>query len=214
MEKNEAFLDMMEAYFARPREVKMQDCRPDTSYQVRCPRPTTAPTTGSVLTCTLPLPLSVLSSSIAPWVAIRAHSCRGRPPGRVAQIGCTPSCTEVPRAVADAELQQRMAAYTPGNEASPPAAADVKWRFFWRLYAEHTARHGAASPEQVVPAGAPGWAAAMDAWGYALLDTARTVSKLLALSYGLPEDAFSSLLRNGRHLLAPTGAMPLVRPCP
>ena len=100
-----------------------------------------------------------------------------------------------------------MAEYTPGNEASPPASADVKWRFFWRLYAERSARSGAASPEsQVVPAGAPGWADAMDAWGYALLDTAKTVARLLALSYGLREDAFSSLLQDGRHLLAPTGA--------
>jgi isopenicillin N synthase-like dioxygenase len=34
MEKNEAFLDMMEGYFAQPRDIKMVDCRPESGYQV------------------------------------------------------------------------------------------------------------------------------------------------------------------------------------
>ena len=34
-DNNDAFLDMMEQYFARPREQKMADCRPEAHYQVQ-----------------------------------------------------------------------------------------------------------------------------------------------------------------------------------
>ena len=90
-----------------------------------------------------------------------------------------------------------------------PLGADVKWRYFWRLgpRPEHTAFPELnACSAAVVPAGMPEWAGEMDAWGGRLLDVALAVAELLAVSYGLPHDAFSELLREGPHLLAPTGA--------
>ena len=122
------------------------------------------------------------------------------------QCGVTPNNTEVPRCMGDQRLQQRMSTYTRRNQATQPSAADLKWRFFWPLLTR-AARQAGQVPdlERVVPAGMPGWADTLEGWGCSLLDTVETVSELLALAYGLPRDAFQRLLRDGRHLLAPTG---------
>lgn len=36
LDRNDAFLDLMEDYFSLPYDQKMKDCRPETSYQVSC----------------------------------------------------------------------------------------------------------------------------------------------------------------------------------
>jgi hypothetical protein len=122
------------------------------------------------------------------------------------QVGCTPSCTEVPRATKDKELQQRMMSYSPGNEATPPSGADVKWRFFWRLGWGESGENDEWGA-QVKPQHIPEWPEAMDSWGHALLNTVEAVSRLLAIGYGLEEETFTSLLHGGHHLLAPTGGL-------
>ena len=100
------------------------------------------------------------------------------------------------------ETQERMASYSIGNEAHKPTGPDVKWRYFWRLRCQDSSRE---SPEQVFPAGFPDWPNVMDEWGHSLLQTAETVSELLAVAYNLPEDTFTGRMVNGDHLLAPTG---------
>lgn len=65
----------------------------------------------------------------------------------------------------------------------------------------------------VVPMGIPQWTTVMETWGQKLLNTAVTVSELLALGLDAPASAFTDKLRNGPHLLAPTGAL-LQRSCP
>jgi isopenicillin N synthase-like dioxygenase len=54
--------------------------------------------------------------------------------------------------------------------------------------------------------GLPEWPATMDGWGSKLLEAVTAVSKMAALGFGLPADAFSSLMAGGPHLLAPTGS--------
>jgi hypothetical protein len=148
------------------------------------------------------------------------QSALAAPPGSAdevascVQCGATPSGTEVPRCIGDADLQRHMRAYSAANRAMVPLSADVKWRYFWPVLS-HAARDEGRVPEleRVVPEGMPGWADVLEKWGCSLLDTVETVSELLALGYGLPEGTFTRLLRNGRHLLAPTGALRRVAPC-
>ena len=46
----------------------------------------------------------------------------------------------------------------------------------------------------------------MDGWGEKMLGTVSTVAEAVAMGLGLDRNAFSSRMRMGPHLLAPTGA--------
>jgi hypothetical protein len=46
----------------------------------------------------------------------------------------------------------------------------------------------------------------MDKWGEKLLRTVETVSEIAAVGFGLPTTAFTSLMQNAPHILAPTGS--------
>ena len=130
------------------------------------------------------------------------------------QTGATPSGTEVPRCLGDVDLQRRMRSYSDANAAVTPERADVKWRYFWPLHSRAArARGDPPYLEQVVPRGMPAWRGTLDAWGGSLVDTVETIALLLAVGYGLREDAFTELLEAGHHLLAPTGALRMYRSC-
>jgi hypothetical protein len=104
-----------------------------------------------------------------------------------------------------------MASYSDGNKAAPPTGADLKWRFFWKLRSQSSARPAPdVATEQVVPQAFPHWAKTMDGWGSGLLRSAEIISELLAIGYGLPVNTFTDMIADGDHLLAPTGA---VRAC-
>lgn len=60
--------------------------------------------------------------------------------------------------------------------------------------------------EPVVPASFPQWRDVMNGWGQKLLDAAFAVAELSAIGFDLPEDAFSSRMNFGPHLLAPTAS--------
>ena len=47
----------------------------------------------------------------------------------------------------------------------------------------------------------------MDSWGEKMLATVSTVAEAAAMGLGLERNAFSSRMRMGPHLLAPTGAL-------
>ena len=55
-------------------------------------------------------------------------------------------------------------------------------------------------------AGFPAWAAIMDSWGGKMLGTVQTVAEMAAQGLGLPGSAFTEVMHQGPHLLAPTGA--------
>ena len=61
----------------------------------------------------------------------------------------------------------------------------------------------------------PEWPEVMDGWGSRMLATVSTVAEVIAVGLGLPQDAFSSRMHLGPHLLAPTGmhAPPLEHAC-
>ena len=51
----------------------------------------------------------------------------------------------------------------------------------------------------------PEWEETMNSWGNKMLAAVEAVAELAALGFGLPADAFTSRMRLGPHLLAPTG---------
>lgn len=62
------------------------------------------------------------------------------------------------------------------------------------------------TPARASLQGLPQWASVCDAWGAQLLDAVSTVAAMAAAGFGLAPDAIVSLMRNGPHLLAPTGS--------
>lgn len=46
----------------------------------------------------------------------------------------------------------------------------------------------------------------MDSWGSKLLQAVQAVATMAAVGFGLEADAFTQLMQQGPHLLAPTGS--------
>ncbi len=87
------------------------------------------------------------------------------------------------------------------------ADLDNKLRFFWRigdqpLHTDFPQLHA----DPVIPENFPEWKTVMDNWGALLLETAMTVAEMCARGLGLPVDTFTSIMKSGPHLLAPTGS--------
>ena len=84
---------------------------------------------------------------------------------------------------------------------------DPKWRFFWRIGpVPKKTNFPLLNMDAVIPPEIPEWSSVMDAWGNKMLDAMNTVAEMAALGFNLKSDAFTSRLRDGPHLLAPTGS--------
>ena len=44
----------------------------------------------------------------------------------------------------------------------------------------------------------------MDHWGYSMLSAVEVLSEMVAIGFEMPKNAFTSLIKGGPHLLAPT----------
>lgn len=154
--------------------------------------------------------LDALEDYFARPHALKMHDCR---PHLHYQVGATPPGVETPRCVSDPpSCAAALGAQRPGHRATRPTGPDAKWRFFWRL-GERPPEGETAFPElnasPVVPSGCEGWwSALLDAWGTKLLATAEAVA--VAASHGLGLEggprALADLMKQGPHLLAPTGS--------
>lgn len=123
------------------------------------------------------------------------------------QVGATPDGIEKPRCLHDKAILEQAAALPPEDRPTVPTAADVKWRFFWRLGERPLdTRYKELNAEPVVPAAFPEWQEVMDGWGYKMLAAVATAAEMVARGFGLEPDAFTQRMRLGPHLLAPTGA--------
>lgn len=127
------------------------------------------------------------------------------------QVGATPELVETPRSAADpASCAALLASQPAAHRATPPVGPDPKWRFFWRLgprpSPDETSFPELAAPSVVPAAFASEWAPTMDAWGTRMLAAVHTVAEMAALGAGLERPAFTSLMANAPHLLAPTGS--------
>lgn len=123
------------------------------------------------------------------------------------QVGVTPEGVEVPRSLVDEEMQQKIRMMPKEFQPTTPVGPDPKWRYMWRVGPRPTnTRFQELNSEPVVPEGFPEWKETMDSWGNKMIAAIEVVAEMAAIGYGLPKDAFTSLMQQGPHLLAPTGS--------
>ncbi|KAL3815052.1 hypothetical protein ACJIZ3_016320 [Penstemon smallii] len=123
------------------------------------------------------------------------------------QVGVTPEGVEVPRSLVDEEIQEKLKALPIGSKALTPTGADPKWRYMWRVGPRPPNTHfKELNAEPVIPEGFPEWKETMDSWGYKMISAIEVVAEMAAVGFGLHKDAFTSLMEQGPHLLAPTGS--------
>ncbi|VVA20408.1 PREDICTED: Clavaminate synthase [Prunus dulcis] len=123
------------------------------------------------------------------------------------QVGVTPEGVEVPRSLVDEEMQEKLKEMPKEFQPSIPKGADRKWRYMWRVGPRPSeTRFQELNAEPVVPEGFPEWKDTMDSWGYKMISAIEAVAEMAAIGFGLPKDAFTSLMKQGPHLLAPTGS--------
>ncbi|CAM6093725.1 unnamed protein product [Calypogeia fissa] len=123
------------------------------------------------------------------------------------QVGVTPEGRETPRFLYDEKLQAHL--HELSEEARPlvPSGADPKWRYMWRIGPRPTVtRFKELNADAVVPEGFPEWTDTMNGWGRKMLSAVEVVAEMLAAGFALPRTTFTSLMKEGPHLLAPTGS--------
>ncbi|KAM6563138.1 hypothetical protein CsatB_023136 [Cannabis sativa] len=123
------------------------------------------------------------------------------------QVGVTPEGVEVPRSLVDEEMQEKLRAMPEEYRPSSPKGPDCKWRYMWRVGPRPLqTKFKELNAEPVIPEGFPKWKDTMDSWGYKMISAIEVVAEMAAIGFGLPKDAFTSLMKQGPHLLAPTGS--------
>ncbi|XP_030961970.1 uncharacterized protein LOC115983440 [Quercus lobata] len=123
------------------------------------------------------------------------------------QVGVTPEGVEVPRSLVDGEMQEKLKAMPKEFQPATPEGPDRKWRYMWRVGPRPSnTRFQELNAEPVIPEGFPDWKDCMDSWGYKMIAAIEVVAEMAAIGFGLPKDAFTSLMKQGPHLLAPTGS--------
>ncbi|ESR52312.1 hypothetical protein CICLE_v10031943mg [Citrus x clementina] len=122
------------------------------------------------------------------------------------QVGVTPEGVEIPRSLVDEEMQEKFRAMPKESQPSIPIGPDPKWRYMWRVGPRPSnTRFQELNSEPVIPDGFPEWKETMDSWGHKMISAIEVVAEMAAIGFGLPRDAFTSLMKQGPHLLAPTG---------
>ncbi|MED6171807.1 hypothetical protein PIB30_044225 [Stylosanthes scabra] len=123
------------------------------------------------------------------------------------QVGVTPEKVEVPRSLVDEEMQAKLKAMPKEYQPHAPVGPDLKWRYFWRIGPRPTnTRFKELNAEPVIPEGFSEWKETMDSWGNKMIAAIEVVAEMAAIGFGLQKDAFTSLMKLGPHLLAPTGS--------
>ncbi|KAL8204370.1 hypothetical protein R6Q57_009993 [Mikania cordata] len=123
------------------------------------------------------------------------------------QVGVTPEGVEVPRSLVDEEMQMKLKSLPKECQPLTPTGPDPKWRYMWRVGPRPlTTKFQELNSEPVIPEGFPEWKETMDGWGSKMVSAIEAVAEMAAIGFGLPNDAFTSLMKQGPHLLAPTGS--------
>lgn len=123
------------------------------------------------------------------------------------QVGVTPEGIEVPRSLVDQDIQEKLKSLPKEYQPAPLSGPDPKWRYMWRVGPRpEITQFKELNSEPVIPEGFPEWKDTMDSWGYKMISAIETVAEMAGIGFGLPKDAFTSLMKQGPHLLAPTGS--------
>jgi len=120
------------------------------------------------------------------------------------QVGLTPTMTEQARNHCD---KFKNVAQEERPLTLCPTGVDPKVRFFWRMGdIPPQTEFKQLNADPVVPEGITNWTKVMNGFGKILLSSIDTVSEMAAIGLGLEKNAFTSLMKYGPHLLAPTGS--------
>ncbi|KAL4555543.1 hypothetical protein LXL04_038165 [Taraxacum kok-saghyz] len=120
-------------------------------------------------------------------------------------VGVTPEGIEVPCSLIDGEMQKKLRSLPKESQPSTPSGPDPKWRYMWRVGPRpSTTQFQELNSEPVIPEGFLEWKETMDSWGSKMISAIEAVAEMAAIGFGLPKDAFTGLMKNGPHLLAPT----------
>lgn len=123
------------------------------------------------------------------------------------QVGVTPEGVEVPRSLVDEEMLKKLREMPKEYQPSTPTGPDPKWRYMWRVGPRPSnTRFQELNSEPVIPDGFSEWKDTMDSWGYKMINAIEAVAEMAAIGFGLQKDAFTCLMMQGPHLLAPTGS--------
>jgi len=123
------------------------------------------------------------------------------------QVGVTPEGVEVPICSVDKKMQEVMRKMPEDVRPVVPTGPDRKWRYMWRIGPRpQKTQFQELNSEPVVPEGFPEWVEIMNGWGNKMISAVEIVAEMAAIGFGLPQTAFTSLMKQGPHLLAPTGS--------
>lgn len=124
------------------------------------------------------------------------------------QVGVTPDGVEVPFCAHDQECLSEIEKQPEQHRAHVPKGADPKWRFFWRLgeRPEETQFAELNAPPVIPAAFKDKWATIMDKWGMKMLNAVDSVATLASVGFGWESDTLTTFMKQGPHLLAPTGS--------
>lgn len=119
------------------------------------------------------------------------------------QVGATPELVE--KARTHCSIAEKMTGDNkPMTECPPPL--DAKWRYFWQIGERFAKTDDTIHPPEHIPEDFPQWKEVMDRWGTLLLDACLTVARMMAIGLGIDEETFAEKMKQGAHLLAPTGS--------
>ncbi|MQM21260.1 hypothetical protein Taro_054297 [Colocasia esculenta] len=123
------------------------------------------------------------------------------------QVGVTPEGVEIPRSLVDEEMKEKIRMMPEGCRPLMPTGPDPKWRYMWRVgLRPSNTRFQELNSDPVIPEGFPEWKDTMHSWGLKMVSAVEAVAEMAAIGFGLQKDAFTSLMKEGPHLLAPTGS--------
>ena len=125
------------------------------------------------------------------------------------QVGYTPESLENSRCIGDSACQQIISQQSHDNKAHQPIDKDPKCRFMWSIGSRplHSAYTDLNASPVVPELFKHEWPTTMDTVGKSLLSAIHILTKLIEQGLSLPTGQLSSLLKDGAHLLAPTGIM-------
>lgn len=123
------------------------------------------------------------------------------------QVGVTPEGVEIPRSLVDEDMQEKIKMMPEKFQPTTPTGPDPKWRYMWRIGPRPANTHfQELNSEPVIPEGFLEWKETMDLWGFKMISAIEAVAEMAAIGFGLSKNAFTSLMKQGPHLLAPTGS--------
>lgn len=124
------------------------------------------------------------------------------------QLGLTPSGVEEPLCKSDPQCHEMISSLLKDDLPQPIVGPDAKCRFNWRIGERPaTSKFRELNAAPIIPSSFPNWKQGMDSWGSLMVDAGFTISRMLAIGFGMEsEESLANLGEFGPHLLAPTGS--------